>query len=147
MPPGMTGATPGEGQFAPAVIYITSVFGRQLAPARRKAPMGSGGLNGRRNLQVAVCRLALHIPEIRSLKGKRQVVKSLCGRLRSRFEVSVAEVGDQDKWQSALIGIAVVSGDARTADAVIERVVEFVEANFFDVQVLAADREVIDLTD
>lgn len=98
-------------------------------------------------MHVGVCRLSLHIPENRSLKGKRQVVKSLCGRLQSRFEVSVAEVADQDKWQSAVIGVAAVSGDARVAEAVIERIVEFVEANFLDVQVLNADREVIDLSD
>jgi len=95
-------------------------------------------------MHVGVCRMALHIPENRSLKGKRQVVRSLCGRLRSRFQVSVAEVEDQELWQSAVIGIVTVDGDAKRASALIDRVIEFTETSFPDVQVVECD--VLDLT-
>lgn len=97
-------------------------------------------------MHVGVCQLTLHIPENRSLKGKRQIVRSLCGRLRSRFDVSVAEVADQELWQSAVIGIVTVNGDARSAGALIDRVIEFTELNFPDVQVIECDRDVLDLT-
>jgi uncharacterized protein YlxP (DUF503 family) len=97
-------------------------------------------------MHVGICRISLHIPENRSLKGKRQVVRSLCGRLRSRFEVSVAEVADQELWQSAVIGIVTVDGDARRASSMLDRVVEFVETAFPDVRVVECDRDVLDLT-
>lgn len=97
-------------------------------------------------MHVGVCRMTLHIPENRSLKGKRQVIRSLCGQLRSRFEVSVAEVDDQELWQSAVIGIVTVDRDAARAGAHIDRVIEFTELNFPDVRVVDCDRDVLDLT-
>jgi uncharacterized protein YlxP (DUF503 family) len=97
-------------------------------------------------MHVGVCRMTLHIPQNRSLKGKRQVVQSLCGRLRSHFAVSVAEVGDQDLWQSAVIGIVTVDGEPSRASAAIDRVIEFTETNFPDVQVVGCERDVLDLT-
>ena len=48
-----------------------------------------------------------------SLKDKRRVVKSIKDRLRHRFNISVAEVGDQDHRQAAMLGVAAVSGDSR----------------------------------
>ena len=97
-------------------------------------------------MHVGICRISLHLPENRSLKGKRQVVRSLCGRLRSRFDVSAAEVADQDLWQSAVVGVVTVSGDARTAGEMIDRVIEFTEESFPDVRVVECDRDVLDLT-
>lgn len=97
-------------------------------------------------MHVGVCRITLHIPENRSLKGKRQIVRSLCGRLRSRFDVSVAEVADQELWQSAVIGIVTVDGDGKRASALIDRVVDFTETSFPDVRVVDCDRDVLDLT-
>lgn len=60
-------------------------------------------------MHLAVVLVELHIPESRSLKAKRAVVKPIVEGLRHRFHLSVAEVGYQDKWQRALIGFAVVS--------------------------------------
>ncbi|HIE33337.1 MAG TPA: DUF503 domain-containing protein, partial [Thermodesulfobacteriaceae bacterium] len=56
---------------------------------------------------VGVVRMEFFIPGNNSLKGKRQLVKSLVHRLEARFKkLSVAEVGDQDLWQKAVIGIS-----------------------------------------
>jgi uncharacterized protein YlxP (DUF503 family) len=57
---------------------------------------------------IGACSLELHIPGNGSLKGKRQIIKSLVVRLRREFNVSVAEVGAQDIWQSAIIGVVCV---------------------------------------
>ena len=60
---------------------------------------------------VGIVRFELHLPGARSLKDKRQVVRSLKERLRERVHASVAEVEYQDLWQRAAIGFAVVSED------------------------------------
>jgi uncharacterized protein YlxP (DUF503 family) len=71
---------------------------------------------------VGVLRLTFHVPHARSLKDKRRVVQKFRDRVRSRFDVSIAEVGAQDLHQRAVFGVAVVSGDAAVCDAVLEKV-------------------------
>lgn len=71
--------------------------------------------------------LRLQVPESGSLKSKRQVVRSLVARLHRTFNVAVAEVGDQDLWQSVQLGVVCVSGDARHADEVCQKVLRFVD--------------------
>jgi len=66
--------------------------------------------------------MSLH--DNRSLKGKRQVVRALIDRLRHRFDGSVAEVGDQNHLKSALIGIALVSEEARHASEMMDSVID-----------------------
>jgi uncharacterized protein YlxP (DUF503 family) len=70
---------------------------------------------------VGVARLVLQIPGARSLKDRRQVVKSFKDRLRARLPVSVAEVGDVERYQVATLGVATVSGDASHCDEVLAR--------------------------
>lgn len=71
--------------------------------------------------------LTLHIPGVQSLKEKRAVVRSLVARLRSRLDLSAAEVGAQDELQRALIGFAVVSGDFATARRLAEEAQDFAD--------------------
>ncbi len=71
---------------------------------------------------VGVLRLTFHIPHARSLKDKRRVVQRIRDRVRSHFDVSIAEVGAQDLHQRAVFGISVVSGDAAVCDSVLARV-------------------------
>ena len=65
---------------------------------------------------VGVCTLELHFPAAQSLKEKRGILKSLKQRIQNRFNVSIAEVGGQDKWQIATLGIAKVSTDTAAID-------------------------------
>jgi uncharacterized protein YlxP (DUF503 family) len=67
-------------------------------------------------------RLALEIPGARSLKDKRQVVRSFKERVKSRIGVSIAEVDHHDKLQRATFGVAVVSGDAAVCEELLGRV-------------------------
>ena len=80
---------------------------------------------------IAVRSWQLHLPGAHSLKDKRSVLKSMKDRLHNEFNVSVAETGRQDAWQSAELTVAVVSGDRRHAASVLEAVDRFVEANPF----------------
>jgi uncharacterized protein len=68
---------------------------------------------------VGVARLVLQIPGARSLKDRRQVVKSFKDRVRARLPVSVAEIGDVERYQVATIGLAVVSGDSARCSEVL----------------------------
>ncbi|MCU0578138.1 MAG: DUF503 domain-containing protein [Desulfobacterota bacterium] len=86
---------------------------------------------------VGVMDLLLWLPEAHSLKDKRQVVKSLKDRIRNHFNVAVAEVGDQQLWQKAHLGVCTVSADRRDANARLDQVANFVEGLH-----LAADMDV-----
>ena len=76
---------------------------------------------------VGVLRLTFHVPHARSLKDKRRVVLRFRDRVRSRFEVSIAEVGAQDMLQRAVFGVCVVSSDAAVCDSVLEQVARSAE--------------------
>jgi uncharacterized protein YlxP (DUF503 family) len=76
---------------------------------------------------IGVCRLQLILPDNHSLKGKRSVVRSICAKVRSTFNVAIAEVDDQDVWQVAGLGFAVVSADGRHADRMVAEIVDFIE--------------------
>jgi uncharacterized protein YlxP (DUF503 family) len=92
-------------------------------------------------MHVGVCKIRLRIPENLSLKGKRQAVRPVIARVKNKFEVSIAEVEDQDLWQIATLGIAVVSNDGRHAQEVLSHVVDFIVNGHFDVEVLDYETE------
>ncbi len=85
---------------------------------------------------IAACTMVLRLPGNGSLKGKRSVVKSIVARLHQEFNLSVAEVGAQDQWQEAVIGMVCVSSDRDYAHGLLERAVQWVELNRPDVEVL-----------
>lgn len=76
---------------------------------------------------VGVARLSLQIPESGSLKAKRQVLRRVTDRVKSRFNAAVAEVEDQDAWQKATIAVAVVGNDRRQVNEQLEKIIGFVE--------------------
>jgi uncharacterized protein YlxP (DUF503 family) len=78
-------------------------------------------------MRVAICLLEIHIPAAGSLKSKRQVLMSLIQRLRNQFNLSVTEVGCQDLWQHAELGLAVVCHNGAGADSILEQIFSFVE--------------------
>lgn len=79
---------------------------------------------------VMSCSVQLYLAQSQSLKDKRQVIKSLKDRIGNAFNVSVAEVADQDLWQKATLGFAVVSNQTRHANEVLSKVVNFIERDF-----------------
>jgi uncharacterized protein YlxP (DUF503 family) len=71
----------------------------------------------------------LHLAGAHSLKDKRSVLKSLKDRLHNEFNVSVAETGRNDAWQTAELTVCLVSGERRHAESVLEAVDRFVASN------------------
>jgi uncharacterized protein len=92
-------------------------------------------------MNVSVCRIELRLPENHSLKGKRQVIKSIIARLQNRYKVAVAEVDNQDLWQIATLGIACVSNHRRHSDETLSNVVKFIIQNYPDVELLSSEIE------
>jgi len=95
---------------------------------------------------IAVGRLVLQIPESGSLKDKRQVVRKVTDRLRARFNVSVSEVGDQDRWQQAVLGVSVVASERRHADEQLEKVIHAVDEMYL-APLVSRQTEILSLGD
>jgi uncharacterized protein YlxP (DUF503 family) len=74
-----------------------------------------------------VLKLSLLLPENHSLKGKRGVVKSIQARVGNHFNVSVAECGAQELWQSAVLGFSAVGSSRAIVEASLRKVVDFVD--------------------
>ena len=76
---------------------------------------------------IGICRLTFVLHDNHSLKGKRHVLKPMMEKVKSRFNVSVAEVGDNDLWLRAEVGISVVGNDRAYANSVLDNVIEFID--------------------
>ena len=94
-------------------------------------------------MHIGVARVALHLAENASLKGKRMVVKSVAQRVRNRFNVAVAEIDTQDAWEVITLGIVCVSDDPRHSNAMLSKVIDFIESERLDAEVGAVDLELI----
>jgi uncharacterized protein YlxP (DUF503 family) len=86
--------------------------------------------------------MELLIYEVNSLKEKRQILKSIIGRIKSRFNVSIGEVGLNDLWRRAEVGVVCVSTNTRHALQMIDKVVEFIE-NDGRVEIISCNRETL----
>ena len=94
-------------------------------------------------MNVGVCKVKLRLPDNLSLKGKRQVIKSVTARLKNKFNVSVAEVEDNDLWQLATVGICFVSNDKRFTNEVLSKAIEFVSNSQGDFEMLDYEIEIL----
>jgi uncharacterized protein YlxP (DUF503 family) len=96
-------------------------------------------------MNIGVAKVSLRIPENMSLKGKRQVVKSIIGRVKGKFDVAIAEVDDNDAWQLATIGICTISNNKRHSNEVLSKVVNFINRGNFDAEILNYSMEIIEV--
>lgn len=92
---------------------------------------------------VATARITVEIPSSRSLKDKRQVIRSLLAQVRNEFHVAAAEVDQLDSHRLAVLGLAAVSTDGRHADEVIAKAVRFLESRMFDATMIGFETELL----
>lgn len=78
---------------------------------------------------VGTAIVMIYMPWVHSFKEKRSAVKSLCARVKNEFNVSVAEVDEQDTHQTAVIGIACVCTSTAVCDSLMESVLDFMETS------------------
>jgi uncharacterized protein YlxP (DUF503 family) len=76
---------------------------------------------------VGVLKLCLVLPENHSLKGKRGVLKRIQARVAHQFNISVTECGDQDLWQSSVLGFGVVGSSRPIIEATLRKVVDYID--------------------
>lgn len=90
-------------------------------------------------VDVLVVKIKLYAPWVHSLKEKRMIVRSTLGKLRNKFQASVAEVECQDVHQIIVIGVAAIVAHRAQADSMKEEILRFVEMN--------TEAEIIDIED
>ena len=78
-------------------------------------------------MYVGVLRLSFHVPGARSLKDKRQVVRSITQKVRNQFNAGIAEVEDLDDARAATLAIVVVSNSANHAQEMLQTIIDFIE--------------------
>lgn len=76
---------------------------------------------------IGTCTVTLRISWASSLKEKRMVIKSLIDRMKNKFNISVAEVDEQDSHKTAVIGFACVTNETAHANSIIDKVINFIE--------------------
>lgn len=92
-------------------------------------------------MSILSLEIKLHSPWVHSLKEKRMVVRSLMAKLRNKFNVSVAEVGEQDIHQIIVIGVAAIVPHNAQADSVMEEIRYFIEENT-EAEILDIERDI-----
>ena len=86
--------------------------------------------------------VTLHAPWVNSLKEKRMIVKSICSKVKNKFNVSIAEVDEQDTHKTLVIGIASVANEVNQADRILDQVINFIESSS-EAEIINIDREVL----
>ena len=79
-------------------------------------------------VHIAVLLLELHIHESGSLKSKRKIIKSLKDRVHAKFNVSFAELAENDKWQRAVCGVSMIGNDRRYLDGCMQEILNLVRS-------------------
>ena len=90
---------------------------------------------------IASCEIEILIYESNSLKEKRRVIKSIIERLKSKFNVSVAEIAYNDLWNRSLIGLALVSNSKSLCEASISRIIQFID-NDERLEIISYNKEI-----
>jgi uncharacterized protein YlxP (DUF503 family) len=90
-------------------------------------------------MTVGLARLTLFLPDAHSLKEKRMVLRRVKDRAQQKFNLSIAEVGDNDLWQRAVLGIAVVGNGRRFVESALDEIIRFVRD---EAEVSNAEREI-----
>ena len=94
-------------------------------------------------MHIGVCSLQFRLPESASLKDKRGVFRSISTRVRNRFNVSIAEVDDNDRRQLLTLGVCCVSNDPQHANEMLSRVVSYIQGIRPDAELLDYTLEII----
>lgn len=90
---------------------------------------------------IGTLEIRLSAPWAHSLKDKRMVITSLLARLHNTFNISAAEIGEQDTHQTIVIGVACVADSTARADSILDHVISFVESGT-DAEITHIEREI-----
>lgn len=91
---------------------------------------------------LATLQVKIHFPWVHSLKEKRMEVKSICAKVRNKFNISAAEVDEQDIHQIAVLGFASIAGDRAQADSIMDNILNFIELNTQG-EIIAVEKDIL----
>ena len=95
-----------------------------------------------KTMRIATIIFRLRAPWVHSLKEKRMIVKSLIAKLRNRYNVSAAEIDEQDTHQIIVIGVAAIVPHNAFADSLMEDISQFVDENT-EAEIIDEEREIL----
>ena len=93
---------------------------------------------------LGTLKLSLYINDSHSLKEKRKVVKSIVAKVQRRFNVSIAEVGSNDKWQMIELGISAVGNDRRFVNSILDNILSYLDSLYLG-EIIDSDIEILNL--
>jgi uncharacterized protein YlxP (DUF503 family) len=121
-----------------------SELGRGVACGRQPHRLAPEGASRWCVMFVGVLRLTLHLPDPGSLKSKRHLLRSAIDRVKAKFNVSIAEVAENDLWQRSVVGVAAVGNDHAFVNESLDKVADFVASmHGGQLQVTARDIEIV----
>ncbi|MDK7755247.1 MAG: DUF503 domain-containing protein [Peptoniphilus harei] len=91
---------------------------------------------------IGICTCEIFIFNANSLKSKRSVVKSIIEKSKNRFNISIAEVGENDKWQKSIIAFSTISNDQKIVEETIEKVINFFDS-YSEIEIININREIL----
>lgn len=91
---------------------------------------------------IGICTCEIFIFNANSLKSKRSVVKSIIEKSKNRFNISIAEVGENDKWQKSIIAFSTISNDQKIVEETIEKVINFFDF-YSEIEIINIKREIL----
>ncbi len=77
-------------------------------------------------MTVAIARVTLFLGEAHSLKDKRMVLRKIKDLVRNKFNVSISEVSENDRWQRAVLGLTLVGSDRKFTESAMDEVLRFI---------------------
>lgn len=93
--------------------------------------------------KIGFCEIELYLPGVLSLKQKRGILKSMLNKMRNKFNIANAEVGNNDTWQSAIIAITCVSNSTTHLHQTIQNVMKWIEAHYPDAMIVKHNTEIL----
>ncbi|EFR32954.1 conserved hypothetical protein [Peptoniphilus harei ACS-146-V-Sch2b] len=91
---------------------------------------------------IGICTCEIFIFNANSLKSKRSVVKSIIEKSKNKFNISIAEVGENDKWQKSIIAFSTISNDQKIVEETVEKVINFFDS-YSEIEIINIKREIL----
>lgn len=91
---------------------------------------------------IGICTCEIFIFNANSLKSKRSVVKSIIEKSKNRFNISIAEVGDSDKWQKSIIAFSTISNEQKVVEETMDKVINFFDS-YSEIEIISIKRELL----
>lgn len=94
-------------------------------------------------MSICYFEIKIDIPDSHNLKEKRGIIKSIISRTSKTFNISIAEIEYNDFWQTALLGVAIVSNDGKMYERLINTLITYIEMNYPHIIISIINKEIL----